>query len=137
MRVLVHSFDLFYFERLFHHRLFHTPIIPMRPGHAFWLPQTTQVQEIAMYSYLSNPEFFATVVTLAVVAVLAVAAFFDTRKRRTPPFLNYSGPDKDQFDRDNSSQSSFAGSREWHSYDKTRLQAYGGRGTTSHNGPWK
>jgi hypothetical protein len=90
-----------------------------------------------MHPYLSNPEFLAAVVTLALVAILALAALFDTRKRRTPPFLNYFRPDQDQFDRDSSSQSSSAGSREWHSYNQTRLQAYGGRGTTSHNSPWE
>jgi hypothetical protein len=91
-----------------------------------------------MQPHLSNPEFLV-VVVIAIVAILAMAAAFDLRKRRTPPFLNYFSAeyDQDQFDRDIYRERSFSGLDEWRAYNRARMHAYEAHGTASHNSPWE
>jgi hypothetical protein len=68
-------------------------------------------------------------VALVVVAFVALTALIVSRRKRTPPFLNYfySEFNQDRFDRDNPSQGSFSGSSGWHSTHETRLRAYEAR----------
>jgi hypothetical protein len=90
-----------------------------------------------MQPHLSNLQLLVAVVSLVVVAVLAIATLLDIRRRRrTPPFLNYfySDFDQDQYDRDNSHRDSFTGLSEWRAYNRAHLHTYEARGTTSHNG---
>ena len=93
-----------------------------------------------MSPHLSNLQFFVGIVALVLVAVLAMAAIVDIRRRRrTPPFLNYfySNFDQDQYDRDTSRQSSFSGLGEWRAYNRDRLTSFEGRNNTLHNSLWE
>jgi len=93
-----------------------------------------------MQPHLSNLQFFVVLVALVLVAVLALAATLDIRRRRrTPPFLNYfySDFDQDRWDRDDSRQSSYTGLAEWRAYHQNRLQAVEARHTTAHRSPWE
>ncbi|HEV2487938.1 MAG TPA: hypothetical protein VGT08_20630 [Terracidiphilus sp.] len=91
-----------------------------------------------MQPHLSNLQFFVGIAALAIVAILALAAAFDLRKRRTPPFLNYFSADYDQsqFDRDISRERSFSGMDEWRAYNRARMHAYEAHGTAAHNSHW-
>ncbi len=93
-----------------------------------------------MPPHLSNLQFIVGIVALVLVAVLAVAAIVDIRRRRrTPPFLNYfySNFDQDQYDRDTSRQSSFSGLGEWRAYNRDRMNTFEGRHNTLHNSLWE
>jgi hypothetical protein len=88
---------------------------------------------------LSNLQFFIAVVALVIVAILAVVAIVDIRRRRrTPPFLNYfySNFDSDQWERDNSRQSSFSGVDEWRAYNRSHADTYEMRSTTANHSTW-
>jgi len=93
-----------------------------------------------MQPHLSNLQFFVAVIALVLVSIFAIAAIIDIRRRRrTPPFLNYfySNFDQDHWDRDTSRQSSFSGIGEWRAYNRDRQQAFEGRHSTAHHGPWE
>ena len=89
---------------------------------------------------LSNLQFLVLIVALVLVAILAVAAIIDIRRRRrTPPFLIYfySNFDSDQWERDSSRQSSFSGLDEWRAYNRSRMSNYDLRSTTAHHSTWE
>jgi hypothetical protein len=93
-----------------------------------------------MEPHLSNLQLFVAIVALVFVAILAVSAIIDIRRRRrTPPFLNYfySNFDSDQWERDSSRQSSFSGLDEWRSYNRSRASSYDLRSTTAHHSTWE
>ena len=89
---------------------------------------------------LSNLQFLVLIVALVLVAILALAAILDIRRRRiTPPFRNYfySNFDSDQWERDNSRQSSFSGLDEWRSYNRSLASSFDLRNTTAHHSTWE
>ena len=93
-----------------------------------------------MEPHVSNLQFFFAVVALVLVAILAVSLIIDIRRRRrTPPFLNYfySNFDSDQWERDNSRQSSFSGLDEWRAYNRSRANTHEMRSTTAHHSTWE
>jgi hypothetical protein len=83
--------------------------------------------------HLTNPQLLIGAIALVFVALLAVAAYLDFRRKRTPPFLNYfdTAFDQDQFDRDHSRQGSFLDPDVWHNHNQTRMQVHEVRDTTT------
>jgi hypothetical protein len=93
-----------------------------------------------MQPHLSNLQFFAGIVVLALAGILVLAAILDIRKRRkSAPFLNYfySNFEQDQSNRESLDQSSFSGRDEWRAYPRERMHAFQGRHTTVHNSSWE
>jgi hypothetical protein len=83
-----------------------------------------------MFLHLTNLQILIGGFAIVMVALLAVAAYFDFRRKKTPPFLNYF---YSEFDRDHPQQGSFTEPDEWHAHNRTHVQAFEARDTTTQN----
>jgi hypothetical protein len=88
-----------------------------------------------MHLHLTNLQFLIGGFAIIIVAFLALAAYFDFRRKKKPPFLNYlhSDFDRDRFNQDYPRQGSFSEPDEWHTHNHTRMHAYEARDTTTQN----
>ena len=73
--------------------------------------------------------------SLAFVALLALGAYFDFRRKKTPPFLNYLYSDFDEvkFNQELSRQGSFLEPDEWHVRNQARVVSQEVSETTTQN----
>ena len=77
-----------------------------------------------MQPHLTNLEFILGGFAFIVVAIFALTAYLENRKRNTPTFLNYycTEFDQDEFLQSPRQRDSFAGPNEWRDRTQPRLQ---------------